>query len=69
MFTTLNLSKTNLKKGNLYIAFWNLKIRFLLKKQNGRCAISGIKLDPKDTSIDHILPISRKEFNNNSNFC
>ena len=32
-------------------------IRYLLKKQNGRCALSGEKLNPKDVSIDHIVPL------------
>ena len=32
-------------------------IRALLKKQNGRCALSGEKLNPKDVSIDHIIPL------------
>ena len=42
------------------------QIRYLLKKQNGRCAISGEKLDPRLVSPDHIIPVSRKEFSNNN---
>ena len=37
------------------------QVRALLKIQNGRCAISGEKLKPADSSVDHIVPISRKE--------
>ena len=32
-------------------------VRYLLKKQNGRCALTGEKLNPKDVSIDHIIPL------------
>ena len=38
------------------------QIRALLHLQKGRCAITGKKLDPKNVSIDHIIPLSRKEF-------
>ena len=44
------------------------QIRKLLHIQNGRCAISGVKLDPKKVSIDHIIPLSRKEFMNDPLF-
>ena len=37
------------------------EIRALLKIQNGRCAISGEKLKPSETSVDHVIPISRKD--------
>lgn len=37
------------------------QIRYLLKLQEGLCAISGKKLDPKNVSIDHIIPLSRKD--------
>ena len=40
------------------------EIRSLLKIQNGRCAISGEKLKPSETSVDHIIPISRKDLIN-----
>ena len=36
----------------------------MLKRQNGRCAISGEKLSPVNVSVDHIFPLSRKEFEN-----
>tara|TARA_B110000285_G_C14694974_1_gene410807 strand:- start:110 stop:496 length:387 start_codon:yes stop_codon:yes gene_type:complete len=42
------------------------QIRYLLKKQNGRCALTGEKLDPKKVSPDHIIPISRNEFSDNN---
>lgn len=35
------------------------QMRSLIKKQKGRCAISGEKLDPKDVSIDHIIPLKK----------
>tara|TARA_X000000950_G_C13797036_1_gene611853 strand:+ start:776 stop:1171 length:396 start_codon:yes stop_codon:yes gene_type:complete len=41
------------------------QVRNLLFVQKGRCAISGFKLDPKNVSIDHIVPLSRKEFKDN----
>jgi CRISPR/Cas system Type II protein with McrA/HNH and RuvC-like nuclease domain len=37
------------------------QIRKLLYLQKGRCAISGKKIDPKNVSIDHIIPLSRKD--------
>ena len=37
------------------------QIRYLLKRHNGRCAITGEKLDPRRVSPDHIIPISRKD--------
>jgi 5-methylcytosine-specific restriction endonuclease McrA len=40
------------------------QIRYMLKRQNGRCAISGEKLSPVNVSVDHIFPLSRKEFEN-----
>ena len=36
-------------------------IRGLLVEQRGRCAITGIPLDPADVNGDHILPLSRRE--------
>lgn len=38
-------------------------IRGLLVEQRGRCAITGIPLDPVDVSGDHIIPLSRQELN------
>ena len=32
-------------------------VRYLLKKQNGRCALTGEKLNPKNVSIDHVIPL------------
>ena len=40
------------------------QIRYMLKRQKGRCAISGEKLSPVNVSVDHIFPLSRKEFEN-----
>jgi CRISPR/Cas system Type II protein with McrA/HNH and RuvC-like nuclease domain len=34
-------------------------IRGLLITQNGRCAISGVKLHPHELNADHIVPLSR----------
>lgn len=36
-------------------------IRGLLVAQGGRCAITGLTLDPQDVNADHILPLSREE--------
>ena len=36
-------------------------IRSMLIAQNGRCALSGEKLDPTTVTLDHIIPISRKD--------
>lgn len=36
-------------------------IRGLLVAQGGRCAITGMPLDPQDVNADHILPLSRGE--------
>ena len=36
-------------------------IRGLLVAQGGRCAITGLPLDPQDVNADHILPLSREE--------
>ncbi len=36
-------------------------IRGLVVAQQGRCAISGLPLDPRDVNADHINPLSRKE--------
>ena len=36
-------------------------IRALLFKQNGRCALSGVKINPATVAIDHIIPISRRD--------
>lgn len=36
-------------------------IRALLIAQEGRCAITGLPLDPSDVNGDHIIPISRPE--------
>ena len=38
------------------------EIRALLSKQNGRCALTGVKIRPSDVSLDHVIPISRTEF-------
>ncbi len=36
-------------------------IRALLHKQNGRCALSGEKINPANVTLDHIVPLSRKD--------
>ena len=36
-------------------------IRGLLVKQRGRCAITGVPLDPVEVNGDHIIPLSRRE--------
>ena len=38
-------------------------IRGLLVKQRGRCAITGVPLDPAEVNGDHIIPLSRRELN------
>ena len=40
------------------------QFRRLLFIQKGRCALSGIKLDPKRVSVDHIVPLSRQDLKN-----
>jgi len=42
-------------------------IRALLILQQGRCAISGVPLEPSDVNGDHIIPISRKDISPPSN--
>lgn len=37
------------------------KLRGLLVLQNGRCAITGEKMTPYDVTLDHIVPVSRKD--------
>ena len=44
------------------------QVRSLLKRQNGRCALTGMKISPVDVSVDHIIPISRKEFENQKGY-
>jgi len=36
-------------------------IRSLLVAQDGKCAITGTKLNPNDVNADHIIPGSRSE--------
>lgn len=36
-------------------------IRGLLVAQGGRCAITGMPLDPQEVNADHILPLSRED--------
>lgn len=36
-------------------------IRGLIIEQGGRCAISGVPLDPMKVNADHIIPLSRQE--------
>ena len=36
-------------------------IRGLLIEQQGRCAVTGIALDPAQVNGDHIIPLSRRE--------
>jgi hypothetical protein len=36
-------------------------IRGLLVRQHGRCAITGVPLDPQEVNADHIVPLSRTE--------
>lgn len=36
-------------------------LRGLIIAQNGRCAITGVPLDPKHVNADHINPLSRKD--------
>ncbi len=44
-------------------------LRGLLKLQKGRCALTGVKLDPKNVSADHIIPMSSsKEDKENKNY-
>ena len=43
-------------------------VRSLLIAQNGRCAISGEKIKPSDVALDHIMPVSRREFKNKKEY-
>ena len=36
-------------------------IRGLILKQQGRCAITGVSLDPAEVNGDHIIPLSRQD--------
>ena len=40
------------------------QIRGLLKLQNGRCALTGVKLNPNSVAADHIIPMSSKDKKN-----
>ena len=40
-------------------------IRGLIVAQVGRCAITGLPLDPQTISPDHIVPLSREELSPN----
>lgn len=44
------------------------QVRSLLKRQNGRCALTGIKISPADVSVDHIIPISRRDLENQKGY-
>ncbi len=37
-------------------------IRGLIIAQGGRCAITGMPLDPQEVNADHIVPLSRQAF-------
>ena len=43
-------------------------LRGLLKLQNGRCALTGVKLDPNNIAADHIIPMSNTSEKNNPNY-
>lgn len=34
-------------------------LREILEKQNYRCALTGVKLEPDNTAFDHIVPLSK----------
>lgn len=34
------------------------KLRSLVESQDYRCALSGVDLEPRDASLDHIVPVS-----------
>lgn len=36
-------------------------IRGLVVLQSGKCAITGLPLDPQEVNADHVIPLSRKE--------
>ena len=36
-------------------------IRGLIVEQKGKCAITGLPLNPQEVNADHIIPLSRKE--------
>lgn len=37
----------------------NLNLRTLRERERGRCAYTGKLLKPEDSSVDHVLPVSR----------
>lgn len=43
-------------------------LRGLLKLQNGRCALTGVKLDPNNIAADHIIPLSDTTKKDNPNY-
>lgn len=43
-------------------------IRGLLVAQKGRCAITGEKITPLDVTLDHIIPVSRKDLENSDEY-
>ena len=44
------------------------QIRTLLKIQQGRCAVSGMKLNPADVTVDHIIPLSNRKLANHKDY-
>lgn len=44
------------------------KIRGLLIAQKGRCAITGERISPLDVTLDHIIPVSRKDLENSDEY-
>ena len=43
-------------------------LRGLLKLQKGRCALTGVKLDPNNIAADHIIPLSDTTKKDNPNY-
>ena len=65
---SFNFNRTAARSGYSKKEFSKIFIN-LYKNQNGKCAVTGIKLTPGlDVEVDHIIPLSRKGNNDVSNF-
>jgi hypothetical protein len=43
------------------------QLKEILERQEYRCALSGVKLEPQDASLDHIVPVSKGGSNSADN--
>jgi len=43
------------------------QLKEILERQEYRCALSGVKLEPQDASLDHVIPVSQGGSNSADN--